>query len=46
MEPNPDLVAHLTQALQRFHVESEAIFWALRDAVNKNIPLTKEASND
>lgn len=46
MEPNPDLVAHLAQALRRFNVDDEAIFWALRDAVNKNIPLTKEASND
>ncbi len=42
MEPNPDLVAHLAQSLQRFHVDSEAIFWALHDALDKKIPLTKE----
>ena len=45
MEPNPELIAHLAQALRHFHVDSEAIFWALRDAIDKKIPLTKETRN-
>jgi hypothetical protein len=42
MEPNPQFVRQLTQKLQRFNVDDEAVFWAIRDLIQSGTPLLKK----
>ena len=39
MEPNSQFVSSLANKLQRFHVDYEAVFWAVRDLIQAGVPL-------
>jgi hypothetical protein len=39
VEPNPQFVSSLANKLQRFHVDYEAVFWALRALIQADVPL-------
>lgn len=39
MEPNAKFVSSLANKLQRFHVDYESVFWALRELIQADVPL-------
>ena len=45
-EPSQKFVRRLTQELQQFHVDDEAVYWALRNLIIDGIPLTRADENE